>query len=559
MRCVHMDFIWGTEMSQIFDRRLLLKTGIYGLGALALPGGAFAATQVALAKGFSHGVASGEPSQNSVLLWTRFVAEGKDSKLGVEVSEDAAFLRVAAGADAMATPERDHIAKITISGLKPGKAYYYRFVAPDGSKSMVGRTRTLPDVTSRYRLGVFSCSNLPFGWFNAYGHAAMQDDFDLAVLLGDYIYEYQRGYYPQPKDAVAGRLIEPAHEMVALADYRLRYASYRADPDLQRLHAQFPVIAMWDDHEFTNDAWENGAQNHQDKEGDWNTRKMAAERAWRDWMPVRDVQGEERWTSYRIGELANIFLTESRIGGRAKQLSAGPLKGDDATIMATLKSFRDGAWQDPARSMLGARQEQWLAKGFAQSKARWNIWAQQTIVGTLRQPDETPNFLGPKADAFIRERVRTGALASKMGLPSNMDAWDGYPAARTRSLAAAQASNADLVVLTGDTHNAWAFDLLHEGKATGVEFAGQSVTSPGFESAFTETPHATISKALVGANPSLKWANSGDRGYMRVELTKDKAISEWRFVESVKTRSSKLIGTKRIETMRGKRKLEPVR
>jgi alkaline phosphatase D len=228
---------------------------------------------------------------------------------------------------------------------------------------------------------------------------------------------------------------------------------------------------------------------------------------------------------------------------------------DDAAAMAALKDFRDGALLDPARTMLGTAQEQWLADRFRASATRWNIWAQQTIVGTVRQPEDTINWLAPDAASFVRERVQHGALAAKAGIPSNMDAWDGYPAARARTLSAAQASNADLVVLTGDTHNAWAFDLVHQGKAAGVEFAGQSVSSPGFESAFTGAQPATVAKSVVATNPGLKWMDSSRRGYMVVELTPAKATSEWRFIDTIKTRSVKVAGIHRMAATHGSRTL----
>ena len=205
--------------------------------------------------------------------------------------------------------------------------------------------------------------------------------------------------------------------------------------------------------------------------------------------------------------------------------------------------------------MLGAVQEQWLAKRFAAPNKRWNIWAQQTIVGALVQPQGMEDWLSPDAPSFVKARVMRGALAAKAGIPSNMDAWDGYPAARAKALSAAQAGNADLIVLTGDTHNAWAFDLAQDGKAAGVEFAGHSVTSPGLESSFTGTDNATLSMALSSANPDLAWADAGGRGYMAVELTSDKAVSEWRFTNSIKTRSNTLIATKRMKTRHGMRKL----
>ena len=543
-------------MSQRIDRRLLLKTACFGLGALGLPGGAVAAMQTALSTGFSHGVASGEPSQHSVLLWTRFVSTASESKLDVEVWEEGKPAQIISGGQASVSPARDHIAKIVVKGLKPGTRYNYQFIAMDGSKSPVGRTKTLPQgEVSQYRMAVFSCSNLPFGYFNAYAHANAADDFDVVLHLGDYLYEYQRGYYPLAKDAVAERLIEPVGEMVALADYRLRYASYRSDPDLQKLHAMHPMIAMWDDHEFANDAYATGAQNHQASEGDWSERKIAAERAYREWMPVHDRMDDVYWSRYAIGNLAEIQLTESRVSARSKQLSVGDPKGDAQEIMRQLKAFASGALHDKDRTMLGAAQEQWLADRFAAKGKRWNIWAQQTIVGNLIQPQGLENWLAPDSLPFVKERVLRGALAAKAGIPTNMDAWDGYPAARAKALSAAQAGNADLVVLTGDTHNAWAFDLSHEGKAAGVEFAGHSVTSPGLESSFTGTDNATLSKALTSSNPGLLWADAERRGYMAVELTPDKAISEWRFTDTIKTRSAKLVGTHRIEARHGRRKL----
>ena len=543
-------------MPHQIDRRLLLKTATLGLGALALPGGAIAAMQAALAKGFSHNVASGEPSQRSVLLWTRFVSNARESKLRVEIWAEGAPNKIISGGEVTASPIRDYIAKITVKDLKPNKRYNYQFIAPDGTKSPIGRTKTLPEGdVAKYRMAVFSCSNMPFGYFNAYAHANAVDDFDLVLHLGDYLYEYPRGYYPLAKDAVAERLIEPAGEMIALADYRLRYASYRADPDLQKLHAMHPMIAMWDDHEFTNDAYATGAQNHQANEGDWGERKIAAERAYREWMPVSDRVGDVYWSKYAIGNLAEIQLTESRVSARSKQLTIGDPKGDADEILRQLKAFHDGALQDADRTMLGPVQEHWLAKRFAARDKRWNIWAQQTIVGALVQPQGLENWLAPDAPSFVKERVMRGALAAKAGIPSDMDAWDGYPIARAKALSAAQAGNADLIVLTGDTHNAWAFDLAHDGKAAGVEFAGHSVTSPGLESSFTGTDNATLSKALATANPGLAWADAGRRGYMAVELTPDTAVSEWRFTDSIKMRSANLTAAKRMKTRHGMRKL----
>ncbi|RYY45913.1 MAG: alkaline phosphatase, partial [Sphingomonadales bacterium] len=280
------------------DRRSLILTGTLGLGALAIPGFALAARD---SRGFTHSVASGEPGPDSILLWTRYLPSGDaPARLRAEISETKDFARIVAGGETVTGAWRDHTAKITVAGLRSGTRYFYRFVAPDGTLSPIGRTKTLPAGNARqFRIGVFSCSNLAFGWFNAYAHAAARDDLDLAVHLGDYIYEYGPGVYPGRAAEISARLPQPLAECVHLADYRLRYASYRLDPDLQALHAAMPMLVQWDDHEFANDVWEGGAQNHQGLEGDWNTRKLAAIQAWREWMPVSD----QPYAAYDIGGL----------------------------------------------------------------------------------------------------------------------------------------------------------------------------------------------------------------------------------------------------------------
>jgi alkaline phosphatase D len=536
------------------DRRQLIGLGTFGLGAAALP----ASLALAAAKGFTHNVGSGEPSTSSVLLWTRYVAPQQgQAQLSVEISDSADFASKREAGSAITGPERDHIAKVEVTGLTPGAWFFYRFVAGNGEVSPVGRTRTLPDgAVSRFNLGVFSCSNLPFGYFNAYAHAAERSDLDLMVHTGDYLYEYPIGSYPSQAQALIGRVISPAHEMVQLADYRLRYAAYRSDPDLQRLHQLFPMVAMWDDHELTNDAWKGGAENHQsESEGDWAVRKAVAERVYREWMPVRDLRdGAERWTSYQIGELATLFVTESRISGRDEPVSiAAALAGQEDPVKA-LTAFRDGEYRNPARQMLGEAQQAWLGGAMQQSTkagTHWQVLAQQCIMGNLRTPDGIENFVANDAPDFVKQRVKIGALASKLGLPFNFDAWDGYPVAREALLGAAQAADANLIVLTGDSHNGWAFDLPNDGAPAGVEFAGQSVTSPGFESIAPGVDPALIANALIGSNPQLKWADVGSRGYMTVRLTPAAAESEWHFMDTIRQKSTKLSGSTTRRVLKG--------
>ena len=279
------------------NRRNALKLGLLGLAGL---GGAPALAQGA--KGFTHGVASGEPGPDRVLLWTRY-ATGQDSQLKWEVAEDAEFTRIAAQGECSASPANDCCAKAWARGLQPGQWYHYRFIAGSGETSVTGRTRTLPvGKVPRFRIAVFSCSNYGFGWFNAYGHACEAGDFDLALHLGDYFYEYKRGVYPSEKQGLAERLL-PVNEAVTLAQYRERFATYRADPDLQRLHQLYPTVTVWDDHETANDTWQGGAENQQDRGCKGNMQKM---------KPCEQpVESEKRIAAQVVasGELCGILNT----------------------------------------------------------------------------------------------------------------------------------------------------------------------------------------------------------------------------------------------------------
>jgi alkaline phosphatase D len=405
---------------------------------------------------------------------------------------------------------------------------------------------------------VFSCSNFGFGWFNSYAHAVEANDCDLAVHLGDYIYEYGAGTYPATARAHAGRDLAPDSEIVTLADYRTRYATYRADPDLRRLHQSLPMIAVWDDHESANDSWTGGAENHQSEtEGDWQVRKAIAKRVYREWMPVSD----EPYAAYDIGDLATIFRLDTRLEGRDEQLDFGAVlagASDPEAAMAALVNFRETDWSDPSRQLLGAAQEQWLAEGLAASKARgtkWQVLAQQVLMGNLKSPAALTAQIEGSLPDFVRQRLNAAAMASKAGLPLNMDAWDGYPAARERVFTAALEADANLLVLAGDTHNAWAFDLDHAGAKVGVEVGVQGTTSPGFESYLSFVKPRDLAGALVAENGQLQWADTSQRGYMAVELTPARATTEFRFLDTIKRRSTRLASTKRVASEAGSKTL----
>ena len=512
-------------------------------------------------KGFTHNVASGEPGTDKVMLWTRYVSDAP-AYLAWEMSETEDFARlVAEGSTGKpAGPDSDFCVKTWADGLMPGRWYFYRFIAPDGTKSPVGRTRTLPEAgVQKFRMAVFSCSNYGFGWFNAYGHAVEANDCDLAVHLGDYIYEYGAGTYPTNTQANPERVLEPASEIVTLTDYRLRYATYRADPDCQRLHQVLPMIAVWDDHESANDSWENGAQNHQSEtEGDWATRKAIAKRVYREWMPVSD----DPYATYQVGDLATLFKLDTRLEGREQQFSLEKVlagQKDPQAAMAVLETFRKGDWANPDRQLLGQAQEAWLAgalKASTASGTAWQVLVQQVLIGNLKTPVGLVEQIGGGLPDFVSQRLKAAAMASKAGLPSNMDAWDGYPAARERVFKAALAADANLLVLAGDTHNGWAFELAQDGAKVGVELGVCSVSSPGFESYLSFVKPGDLAGALVAENPQLKWADTSQRGYMAVELTPASAVTEYRFTGSVKQRSAKLAGTKLITSAKGSGKLE---
>jgi len=533
------------------DRRSLVVGASFGLGALLLPAGRSLAAGLLGARGFTHNVASGEPGPDSMLLWTRYVPVAGDAivRLDAEVALDPDFATIVSGGMVRTGPYRDWTAKITVDGLKPGTVYWYRFIAPDGSASPVGRTKTLPvGPVARFGLGVFSCSNLPVGWFNAYAHAAGRDDLDLWLHAGDYIYEYGTASYHD--QIVDGRAPEPDHEILTLADYRLRYACYRADPDLQRLHQMAPMVAMWDDHESANDSWEGGAQNHQPaSEGDWTLRKAAAMQVYREWMPVSD----EPWKAYPLGALATLYRTESRLLARTQQADIGAAyKAADPD--AALRAFRDGPWQDPSATMLGSTQESWLAhalKANARDTA-WQLIGMGTILGRTLMPAQAVDWLRPDSKAGTVNGFRNAIRAAKLGLPMWMDRWDGYPAARSRLLRMAQAADADLVMLSGDSHNAWAYALAEDGKPAGVEFSGHAITSGGIEGSCAADPKI-VARGFVAANAELQWADTSQRGYMMIEITPQRVSGEWLFMRTIEARDTAIAGTHRMQVERGRR------
>lgn len=540
-------------MTVTFERRDLLKGGLAGAGLLAFPARLLGSPS----SGFTHGVASGDPRVQEVTLWTRFAAADA-VRLRVEVAEDERFRRIAARGDAVASAATDFCAKARVTGLRPGRRYFYRFVAPRGLHSATGATRTLPEGRlDRYRIAVVSCANATSGWFNAYAHIAARDDIDLVVHLGDYIYESPLDRSDALPGLAAARGIIPAGETVALADYRARYAGYRADADLAALHARHPMISVWDDHEIANNAWAGGARGHQAAEGSWDARKAAALRAYDEWMPM--ARGS--YDRYQIGDLATLFRLETRLIGRDRQLDVGDAIKGAPDRQAAVAAFRHGPLADPRRTMMGTAQERWLSDGLGasvRSGTHWQLLAQQVVMGATILPRSAPKWFAPSTqlDAEQRRELEQGIQLAAAGIPFGLDRWDGYPAARARLLGAAQAAGANLVTLSGDSHNAWAYDLVNDGRAAGVEFAGPGVSSFGLEKRFDGDP-ARIAGDFVSTNPTLRWCDTSRRGYMVVELTPVAARCDWLFLPSQRTRSTALLGSAAFTSGKGANRLQP--
>jgi len=285
-----------------------------GGAALAGPAAARASLDAAV---FTHGIAAGDPTQGGFVIWTRATGQGGVVNLRWEVAEDEGFTRIVQSGTVQAAAARDHTAKVDVTGLRAGREYFYRFHSAD-AVSAIGRARTLPGSgVEQARLAVVSCSHYGFGYFNAYPAIAdLEEPVDAVVHLGDYIYEYGVDGYGGPESRALGREHDPAHEIVTLADYRLRHAQYKTDPDLQAAHARAPFICVWDDHETANDAWMHGAENHQpETEGDFAQRKAAALKAYYEWMPIREAEPgalrEAIHRSFHFGDVASLMMVET--------------------------------------------------------------------------------------------------------------------------------------------------------------------------------------------------------------------------------------------------------
>ncbi len=456
---------------------------------------------------FQHGVASGDPLSDRVILWTRITPERADIQ-NVEVSwhvyADAQGRRLVKQGKVVTGTARDFTVKLDARGLRPGQDYYYRFSAL-GHSSGMGRTRTLSDSSpDELNLAVLSCANYIYGHFNVYEAVAKIEDLDAVLFLGDYLYEYANS--PANKTPKIRKHL-PDHEITVLGDYRQRHAQYKTDTQLQAAHARHPFITVWDDHESANNSWETGAQNHNPEldEGTWIARKRAAIRAYFEWMPIRAFPEEPAsriYRSFAFGDLVDLMMLDTRLEGRKQQAPAD-------TNNETLK--------EPSRRIISDQQSNWLEDQLVASQqrnTRWRLIGQQVMFGQL----------------IVDNKVL------------NMDQWDGYPGSRTKVLNMIEKNHIDNVaILTGDIHSSWAMDISRNPfadnpKSLAVEFVSPSVTSPAVTDPVEAKERA---EGIMQALPHLHFVDLNLHGYISISVNRARIKSSWNFVDTVLSKNYK--------------------
>lgn len=520
---------------------------------------------------FLYGVASGDPLDDRVILWThaKFPSSTEPVDLIFEVAESSSFNTIISTGSVTASLATGFTAKVDAKGLTAGKQYFYRF-RYGRTISPIGQTRTLPASATSLRMAVLSCSNYPAGYFNVYAEVA-KSDCDIAVHLGDYIYEYPATGYASERAVQLNRQSSPTNELLTLEDYRKRHAQYKSDADAKALHARIPMIAVWDDHETANDAYKDGAENHDPiSEGSWAERRDAALQAYHEWMPIRTGADKAKiYRSFKWGNLVDLHMLDTRLIGRDKQIDIAELAG-----LAGEQRRADAlaAFSSPTRQMLGTEQFNWLQSQMASSTAKWTVLGQQVLMARMEFPasvlaalnttDTSPEAqaAGLKSITDYLEAKAISAQAPELLTPTqkalldpiqnpklgyNLDAWDGYVVAREALLATALQLGKKLISLAGDTHNAWHSDLtlmgLGDSSLTGVkvgeEFATSSVSSPGLEAYLSSLPPAQIKAVFEGVVDDLQWMDASQRGFLKMSFSTSEVRGEWIFVSSIDSRS----------------------
>ncbi len=507
---------------------------------------------------FNEGVASFDPQANQVIIWTRYTSTAPVVSLVWQVSTDMQFENIIRSGEVSTDSNRDYTVAIQVENLEAGLNLFYRFVnVLDSTVSPVGETFTPANSISELSLAVVSCSNFQSGFFNVY-KAISQSNADVVVHLGDYIYEYasdEYGTIPGFTDAT-GRTPQPDAETITLEQYRERYRQYRRDEDLKELHRKKPFITVWDDHEVTNDAYTDGAENHDPSEGDFQTRKQDALKAYSEYLPLTTTDNSLIYRNLSFGNLADLIMLDTRLIGRNLQLSY-------TNYFDSLGNFDAASFQNdlmnPNRTILGSTQRDWFLNQLNNSSANWQIIGQQVLMTKFLLPVEiavllaqagdspTPQDLANVNQAFqelvvIKTRILQGdptltpeeIARVENVLPFNLDAWDGYPVEREAVYSAF--ANKNVVVLAGDTHNAWENDLRDaNGNLVAKEIATASVSSPGIGEILGGDPNviAGFEDALSFLVDEINYSNLGNRGYALVTINGSSVSADYKFVDTV--------------------------
>ena len=546
------------------SRRNFLKTSAASIFTVAVSSAITGCAQTLTNKPlsaieFKHGVASGDPLSNALIIWTRATTSQSNFEVTAawELASDSQFKNIIRSGREQTDKSRDFTIKIDVQELAPSTEYFYRFMGLN-KQSPIGRAKTLPiNNIEQVKMAVVSCSNYPAGYFNAYTDAAKQKDLDVVLHLGDYIYEYPMGGYATENAEKIGRQLaaDNSGEIITLSDYRKRYAIYRTDQGLQALHAAAPFIAIWDDHEVTNDTYKSGAENHTPDEGDFFERRAAAIQAYYEWLPIRPPMGEQSPQIYRtfdFGNLISLHMLDTRVIARDKQLAYSDYKNLETKQMDVARFASD--LNNPNRQLLGNTQLNWLTSAITKSNAKWQVLGQQVLMTKMWLPTEIFSQSDrTKIPQVLKELVtiKKAVLANKAVtpeqlarvntlMPYNLDAWDGYPSEREALYKSVTALNKKLVVVAGDTHNAWHGTLKNaKGESVGVEFATPGVTSPGMEHylALNTAQAKQMADSLSLLINDLNYCDLSHRGYMLLTITKEQITSDWRYIDNINSPS----------------------
>jgi len=494
---------------------------------------------------FNHGVASGDPTHSNIIIWTK-ITKNTNLKIDVDwqISNKKDFSNVISNGKTKSHSYNNFTVKIDAKiPLKyNAESIYYRFFV-NNNFSPVGKTKTLPiSNPDKFNLAFCSCSNYPAGFFNAYREIALDDDIDLVLHLGDYLYEYGADGYATEDAKKLNRVVDPIGEIVSLDDYRRRHALYKSDKDLQLLHSQKPMIPVWDDHEFANDSWKNGAENHSYDEGYFATRKANALKAYYEWMPIRESNSKLKiWRKFEIGTLFQLFMLDTRSIYRDKQLNL-----DNYFKNSTFNKKQYIKDLQKKRNLVGTEQFKWLDKNINKN-FKWSVIGQQILLSPTVLPKIFSKLDKNLFPNFLHKYLKIGG----MDIPYNTDSWDGYPRERNKLLKILSKSQSS-IVLTGDTHNSWISNLYNDmHNFIGVEIAAPSITSPNSVDIFRNKT-VDIDKDFIKYNKNLKWTNGSGKGFVKLTIEFNQIEVKFIYVNTVKSRDYKLSDTHSFTIMHNK-------